>query len=283
MKLALMEFGLGGAGALVRVSCETQGMTWPSILFLPEHHYDYRIWDDIPASLGGNGQVVLYDQHEPMPWAELAGPVFLGAVRRLAPDQCFDVVAAAGEAARLAFSVASAGLAKGVVFFQPSPDRHLEEAMVDLPAYDPLEAAGWIAPVLEALHEPDPARRREMVVEAWRDRYGPHLAAGDLELACQVIGDHTEELLATAKDVAANAEAGEDMSWPSPPWIDRLGEIDIPVTVVVSKLALGMGRAVARRAREGQVIEAQAHTDLVWLEDRAAAVTALRHMLDRHS
>jgi hypothetical protein len=44
-----------------------------------------------------------------------------------------------------------------------------------------------------------------------------------------------------------------------------------------------MGRAVARRAREGQVIEAQAHTDLVWLEDRAAAVTALRHMLDRHS
>jgi hypothetical protein len=40
---------------------------------------------------------------------------------------------------------------------------------------------------------------------------------------------------------------------------------------------------VARRAREGHVIEAQAYTDLVWLEDRVTAVTALRHMLDRLS
>ncbi|MDX6395502.1 MAG: hypothetical protein QOJ73_6565 [Streptosporangiaceae bacterium] len=258
-------------------------MALPSILFLPEHHYDYRIWNGIPSSLSDHCQVVLYDRHEPMPWAELAGPAFLGAVRRLAPGQCFDVVAAAGEAARLAFSVASGGLAKGVVFFQPFPDRHLEEVTVDLPAQEVVEAAAWIAPVLGALHQPDPARRRELVVEAWRDRYGPHLAAGDLELACQVIGDHTEELLASVKDVAAAAEAGEDMSWPSPPWIDRLGEIDIPVTAVVSKLALGLGQAVARRAREGHVIEAQAYTDLVWLEDRVTAVTALRHMLDRLS
>lgn len=258
-------------------------MTWPSILFLPEHHYDYRIWDGIPSSLGGHGQAVLYDQHEPMPWAELAGPVFLGVVRRLAPDQRFDVVAAAGEAARLAFSVASGGLARGMVLFQPSPDRHLEEAMVDLPPHEPFEAAAWMMPVFEALHEPDPGRRRELVIEAWRDRYGPHLAAGDLELACQVIGDHTEELLAATRDVVANAEAGEDVAWPSEPWIDRLGEIDIPVTAVVSKLALGLGRAVARRARKGQVIEAQADTDLVWLEDRATAITALRHMLDRPS
>jgi hypothetical protein len=150
-------------------------------------------------------------------------------------------------------------------------------------AHEVAEAAGWFAPVLEAVHEPDLARRQELVIGAWRNRYGAHLTAEDLELACQVISDHTEDLLASVKDVVAAAEAGEDISWPSPPWIDRLGEIDIPVAVVVSRLARRLGQAVARRAPDSQVIEAQAYTDLVWLEDRITVLTALRHMLDGNS
>jgi hypothetical protein len=246
-------------------------------LFLPDQYYDHRIWADLPASLGD--QVVLYDQYEPMPWAEAANPAFPDAVRRLAPDHSFDVVAGAGEAARLAFRAALLGLAKAIVFFQPSPDRYLDDVAENLPTSDLISAAGWFSSVLDALHETDSARRRSLVIQAWRDRYGPHLAAGDLELALKVIGDHAEELLAMSKQVAALAEAGAGVPWPEESWVDRLGEIDVPVAVVVSRPAARIGAVIARQARDGQTITAAADTNLVWLEDRVTAVAAIRQML----
>jgi hypothetical protein len=47
----------------------------PGVLFLPDLFHDHRIWADLPASLGGDGDAVCYDVHEPMPWGDqTAGP-----------------------------------------------------------------------------------------------------------------------------------------------------------------------------------------------------------------
>lgn len=254
----------------------------PSILFLPDLHDDYRIWADIPSSLGDKWQIVLYDRHEPMPWAGSEDLAFLSAVQRLAPDHCFDVVVAAGEAAGFAVSAALAGLAKGVVLFQPTPDSIIEEIETNLSAQELEETASWFVPIVEALDETSIERRREAVIGVWRTMYGPYLAAGDLALASQVIGDHTEELFATMMDVKAAVEAGGKLR-PGPPWSDRLGDIDVPVTVVVNGRSIWLRDAIARRTREVQVIVAEARTGFVWLEDRGAAIAAIRHMVDRHA
>jgi hypothetical protein len=258
----------------------------PSVLFLPDQHYDHRIWADVPASLGVD--VVLYDQHEPMPWVgqpmpwEQAGDsAFNDAVRRLAPGDSFDVVVAAGEAARLAFSVASLGLAKTVALCQPAPDRWLDDPRPDVPESELIHAGDWMIPVVGALQETDTERRRSLVIDAWRDRYGPHLTADDLELVLEVIGDHAEGILATTQRVAELAEAGVGVLLSEESWVERLGEIDVPIAVVVSRGAAWIGAALARRARHGQVITAAADTDLVWLQDRLTAVTTLRQLLTR--
>jgi hypothetical protein len=255
------------------------------VLYLPDQHYDYRIWADVPARLGV--RAVHYDRHEPMPWAgrpipwQAADPGFPDAVRRLVPGDSFDVVVAAGEAARLAFSVASLGLAQALALFQPAPDCYLADGMPELPESEIMHAADWFLPVMEAVDETDPARRRSLVIGAWQDRYGPHLSAADLGLTGQVIGDHVEELLATSKRVAHLADAGAGLPFPELPWVDRLGEIGVPVTVVVSQRAVRLGPAIARRARDGQSILAAADTELVWLEDRDTALTTLRQVLAR--
>ncbi len=109
-----------------------------------------------------------------------------------------------------------------------------------------MHAADWFLPVMEAVDETDPARGRNLVIGAGQDRYGPYLSAADLELTGQVIGDHAEELLATSERVADLADAGAGVPFPERPWVDRLGEIDVPVTVLVSQRAVRLGPAIAR-------------------------------------
>ena len=78
----------------------------PGVLFLPDQFYDYRIWADLPASLGADCDAVCYDVHASMPWEEPDSRAFLGAVRRLVPDPARTAVAAAGQAAGLAVQAA---------------------------------------------------------------------------------------------------------------------------------------------------------------------------------
>jgi hypothetical protein len=252
-----------------------------SILLVPDRHYDYRIWADLPDGLGEDCRVVFYDQHELMPiQSEPGDAAFLHAVRRLMlPGQYFDIVVAAGASAGLAFDVALNHLAKRLVLFHPFLNLGFDEHTApDVPIANLIASADWIGPVIEAVDEPDRARRTELVVSAWRDRYGAYLTAADLELACKVIGDHTEELLASTKAVAASAEMGEDMPWSGQLDVGRLREIDFPVAVVLSEQAVAVEHAVARQAPDSEVFVARARTDLVWLEDRATAVQAIRHM-----
>lgn len=234
-----------------------------SILLVPDREYDHRIWADLPSRLHGSCEVVPFD-------------------RGRTPGRRFDVVAAAGESADLAFSIAVQGLTRGLVLFQPALVRDPGVRMApDVPVEELVAAADWTRPVLAALDETDPARRRELVVSAWRDRYGPHLAPDDLALVCDVIADHAEELLASMKNAVAAIEAGEDITASGAIRVSQLGEIGLPMTIVVSGRAVRLAEAAARHAQNCRVLVAKAQTNLLWLEDADTAQEAITEMLGR--
>lgn len=250
----------------------------PSVLFLPDLGYDHRIWADIPSSLAGACDVVSYDAHEPLPWAEPGGRAFLDAVRCLVPDPGHAIVAAAGLAAGFAVHAALSGRAAGLVLFQPAPDYIPAEAMTDVPVEDLLQAAAPWAGIIDASRETDLTRRRELVARTCRDIYRQSLTAPDLDLACQVIAEHAEDLLAAVAGTQAAAEAGEPPQL-GRPWVDQLDGLTVPVTVLSARRAQRIAQALAQRILNGQFVAADADTDLIWLEDRARAINALRDML----
>jgi hypothetical protein len=253
----------------------------PGVLFLPDLFYDHRIWADLPASVGAGGAAVCYDVHEPVPWGEPDSRVFLDAVRRLVPDPGRGVVAAAGQAAGLAVQAALFGLASGLVLFQPAPDRIPPEAAADIPIEDLLAAAAPWAGLIDAAAETDAARRTELVTGTWRDAYAGRLTASDVELGCQVIAGHADQVLAAVTAMAAGAAAGAPPPQAGLPWVGRLAEISVPVTVVSARRASGIARAIAGMVPDGRFIAAAADTDLVWLEDRTQAKAAITDMLGR--
>jgi hypothetical protein len=250
----------------------------PSVLFLPDLGYDHRIWADIPSSLAGACDVVSFDAHVPMPWAEPDSRAFLDAVCRLVPDPPHSIVVAAGLAAGFAVHAALSGQAGGLVLFQPASDYIPPEAMTDVPVEDLLQAAAPYAGIIDASRETDVTRRTELVTGTWRGIYGPSLTAPDLDLACQVIGEHVEDLLAALPDAQAATGAGEPPRL-GLPWAGRLDELEIPVTVVSARRARRLGHALAQQIPNGQFVAADADTDLVWLKDRTRSVNALRNML----
>lgn len=253
-------------------------MSLPSILFIPERFNDYRMWYDIPDRLRGRAEVVHFDQHEQVPWTADSAE-FVDATRRLAPDGGFDIVAAAGGAARFAFALAEAGLAKGLVFFQPTLDSIPDDVRVDLSGLD--EALEAFRPIVTAIHEPDPNRRREILLQTIRDTAGPDREPAGLELELAMMSDHAEELLAHLQATAAAADDGHvapDPPWMERPWIDRLAELTVPVT------AIGPGpfpEAIARRAKDAEVVLAAGSGGMAPPADRALAAEALLRMLDR--
>jgi hypothetical protein len=253
----------------------------PGVLFLPDLFYDHRIWADLPARLGADCDAVCYDMHESMPWGEPDSRAFLDAVRRLVPYPGRTAVAAAGQAAGLAVQAARFGLAGGLVLFQPVPDHVPPEAITSAPAEDLMAAAAPWAGLIDATAETDAARRAELATRTWREAYAGRLAASDVELACQVIAGHVDQVLATVTAVATAAAAGAPPPQAGLPWVDRLAEISVPVTVVSARRTGRIGRAIADMARVGQFIATTADTDLVWLEDRIQAKAAIRDMLGR--
>ena len=226
-------------------------MSVTGVLFLADLGYDDRIWTDLGASFGPG-----------------AGP---------GPD----VIVAAGWTAGQAVQAALDGRAAGLVLFQPTPDYLPPEARSEVSLEEILAAATPWAGLIEAAQETDPARRTELVIATWRDIYGPHLAAPDVELACAVIADHAGEVLDIVARGTAAAMAGGPAPQPGPPWVDRLAELAVPVTVITNRRASRVGQALARRIRDGRLVVADAETDLVWLEDRAGARAAIGDMLLR--
>jgi hypothetical protein len=222
----------------------------PDVLFLADLGYDHRIWADLAAGFG------------PDP-----------------ADPARTVLVAAGWAAGRAVHAALDGQAAGLVLFQPAPDYLPPEARPEVSLEEMLAAAAPWAGLIDAAQETDAVRRTELVVATWRDIYGPHLAAPDIDLACQVISAHVDEVLATAAESAAAAMAGGPMPQLGPPWVDRLAELTVPVTVMTSRRASRTGQALAGRIPDGRFVVADAETDLVWLEDRGSATTAITDLL----
>jgi hypothetical protein len=251
------------------------------ILFIPDRFMDYRMWSDVPDRIRARAEVIHFDQHEPVPWTEADGG-FLDAVRRLAFGGPFDLVAAAGQAARFGFAVAEAGLARGVVFFYPSPDRRLDEAMASLADADPAGDLGLYLPVVDALHEGDAGRRRDVLMQAVRDAAGPGVESGELAWVVDMVSDHAAEFFTEllAAQAATAADPPEpDPPWLERPWIDRLGALTIPVTAVVAPNGVALGDAIARRARDAEIIVAS--PGLTPIAAPGQSAEALLRMLDR--
>jgi hypothetical protein len=267
-------------------------MPLPSVLFIPDRFYDYRLWSDIPDRLQGRAQAIHFDQHN-LPWASGNGE-FLEASRQLAPDCGFHIVAAHGQAARFAFALAEAGLARGLVLFQPSLDSIPDDVHIDRSALGDLDHVfDPFMPILTALDEPDPGRRREILLDVMRTTAGPDLEPAALDLLLAMYSDHAEEFFASLQAATADGEqaqateaADSDESvqippWLERPWIDRLAELTIPVTTVVSARGRVIAEAIARRAGDAEIVVAGAGAGLEPEEDRARAADAILRMLDR--
>jgi hypothetical protein len=269
-------------------------MSLPCILFIPDQFADHRLWSDIPDRLQGRAQAIHFDQHD-VPWMSGDGE-FLEKARRLAPDHTFHIVAANGNAARFGFALAEAGLAKGLVLFQPSLDSFPDDVHLEWPAdVDPDHVLDPFVPVLSALDEPDPGRRREILLEVVRTTAGQDLEPAALELLLAMYSDHADEIFASLEALAEEgeqaqaaepADAGQPIElplWLERPWIDRLADLTVPVTTVVSARGRVIAEAIARRAKDAEIVVAGANAGLEPAEDRARAADAILRMLGRIS
>jgi hypothetical protein len=266
-------------------------MTLPSVLFIPDRFYDSRLWSDIPDRLQGRAQAIHVDQHD-LPWTSGNGEL-LETARRLAPDGSFHIAAAHGQAARFAFALAEARLAKGLVLFQPSLDSIPDDLHIDWSALpDPDHMLEPFAPILSALDEPDPGRRREILLDAVRATAAQDLEPAGLELLLAMYSDHAEQIFADLKAFAAEGEQPQSADpdepvqippWLEQPWIDRLAELTVPVTTVVSARGRAIAEAIARRANDAEIVVAGAGAGLEPAADRARAADAILRMLDRIS
>lgn len=269
-------------------------MSLPSILFIPDRFGDYRLWSDIPDRLQGRAQAIHFDQHD-LPWTSGNGE-FLAEARRLAPDGTFDIVAANGGAARFGFALVEAGLARGLVLFQPSLDSFPGDVHLELPAgFDLDHAMEPFMPVLSVLDEPDPGHRREVLLDVIRATAEPDLEPAAVQLLLAMYSDHADEFFASLQAFAAEGEQAEALEradadepidippWLERPWIDRLVDLDVPVTAVVSQRGRVIAEAIASRAKDAEIVVAGANVGLEPAENRARAADAILRMLDRIS
>jgi hypothetical protein len=255
-------------------------MTKPTVLFIPDRFMDYRMWVDIPDRLRSRAEAIHFDQRARIPWTA-ANDEFLDAARQLATDGCFDVVSAAGHAARFAFALAEAGLAKGLVFFGPSLDSIPDDVHIDVDVASLGETLNSYEPLVSAVvNEADPGRQRDILLQVLRATAEPDADPTDLELAGAMLGDHSEDFFAVLRTVAA-AAAGQpepDPDWVQHPWIDRLAGLTVPVTAVGTGFSM---EAIARRARDAEIVEAAGGGLLLAPEaGRAQAADAILRMLD---
>jgi len=279
-------------GSAPRPDVMARSMSLRSILFIPDQFGDYRLWSDIPDRLRGRARAIHFDQND-LPWTSGNGE-FLEEARLLAPGGTFHIVAANGRAARFGFALAEAGLARGLVLFQPSLDSFPDDVHLEWPAeIDPDNALDRFMPVLSALDNPDPNRRREILLGAVRATAGQDLEPDALELLLAMYGDHADEIFANLQALRAEGEQaraseppGADQPvelppWLERPWIDRLAELTVPVTTVVSERGRVIAEAIARRARDAEIVVAGANAGLEPAEERARAADAIVRMLGR--
>ncbi len=221
------------------------------VLLIPDELMDHRMWHEFPDRMRYHAEMIHLDENARIPWTAGGEDGLVDAVRPLAAAGNFDVVVAAGQAARFGVAIAQAGLADGLMLFYPSPDRPMEEVTSGAGDVDPAGVLAPYLPVIDALRETDASRRREILLDVARDTAGPDVDAAELERALGMIGDHAEELFAELR-------TQPDQPWPERPWIDHVAGLRVPVTVVVAPTGAGqaLGEAIARRAGDAEVVVA---------------------------
>ena len=253
------------------------------ILFIPDRFADYRMWSDIPDRVGDQAEVIHFEGRAPIPWTSADGE-FLAAVRRIADGRSFAAVAAAGNAARFGFAAAEAGLAAGLMLFYPSLDRILPEVSSSLRDVDWEAQLAPFMSLANALNEPDPARRREIYLQHVRDTTDPGLDPAELETVLAMASDHAEEFLADLHATATAAATGEpqpDPPWMEHAWIDRLEDLNVPLTAVVGPRG-AIGEAIAARSAGAEIILTAAYPGLGGsAAERGRVAEALSRMIDR--
>jgi hypothetical protein len=253
----------------------------PSVLFIPDRFMDYRMWGEVPDLIRDRTSVVHLDQCMHIPWPA-PDEGFLDAVRGLAPPEGFDVVAAAGQAARFGFAVASAGLGAGLMLFYPTPDRLLDEVIADAPDPDPAVYVDPFLPLVNALEEEDAGRRRDILLQVVRDTLDPGADPAELDRVLTMTSDHAEEIFASLAAAAEPADSQGNQSdppWLVQPWLDQLPGLAVPVMAVVAPQVPALGDMIARRAANAEIVIAKSR--LTPVPDSAASVAALRRMLSR--
>jgi hypothetical protein len=254
----------------------------PNMLMISQRFADHRIWGDIPARLSAQSEIVFYDLGET---ADPGSPQVLDEIRDLVPaDRSgFDVVAGAEDAARPAVGTALAGLANGLVLFQPALDGVPEELeSVDFSGLE--EKTRLYAPLLAAVGEPDAAKWRDLVAEVVDQTSGAHLAPQDRALVQAVIADHAggiQHELQQAVAARAEGRSSRTRAEPGEPWIDRLRELTVPVVIMSTKAGFPVAEVLAARARRGEAVLSRGEAGLPWLEDRDKAAAVLVGMIER--
>ncbi len=203
------------------------------------------------------------------------------AGRRLAVNPGFQVVAAAGQAARFGFALAEARQAQALVFFEPWLDCIPDDVRVDLSGLD--ETLVPYQPVTGTLDERDSGPFQEALLEILRDTAGPDSDPAELEQAEAMFRDHADEFFADLQATAAAAAAGDvppDPPWLQRPWLDRLAGLPVPVTAVVATADGYHGDAITRRAQDAEIAVARSGL-MTPAQDRARAAGAILRMLDR--
>jgi hypothetical protein len=235
---------------------------------------DYRMWNDVPDRIRDHAEIVHLDRYAQIPWTTADEGGFLDTVRELATAGAFDIVVAAGQAARFGFAVAQAGLAGGLMLFYPSPDRPMDEVYSGGGDLDPADVLEPYLPVMDALRETDASRRREILMEIVSDTAGADVDMAELERALGMVGDHADELFAELR-------ARPAPPWPERPWIDHVADLTVPVTMVVAPGVAGqaLGEAIAHRAADAEIVVASPRITPV--AEASQSAQALLRMLDR--
>jgi hypothetical protein len=244
------------------------------ILFIPDKFMDFRMWNDIPDRIQDHAEIVHLDRYAQIPWTTADDIGFLDTVRQLARARTFDIVVAAGQAARFGFAVAQAGLAGGLMLFYPSPGRPMDEVSFDGGDLDPADVLKPYLPVLDALRETDASRRRDILLAILSDTASDDVDMAELDRALGMMGDHAEEFFAQLR--AQPDPPGAEWSW-----IDHLADLAVPITAVVAPGGAGqaLGEAIGHRAADAEIVVAS--SAITPVAESTRSTEALLRMLDR--
>jgi hypothetical protein len=178
------------------------------------------------------------------------------------------------------------GLAKRLVLFQQALNSMPDDLEVDFSDLGEILEPGMEFVNLVHDPDPDPDFVRATCLKLARYIAPPDLPPDQLELYLAMHGDCALEVFASLQaTAAAMAAAGNeplpDPSWITQPWIDRLGGLAAPITVVISERGCSFAEVIARRASDVQIVITEGSPGIAIMAQRIRTAEILLDMVDR--